>query len=151
MEFKITQIGQVVNQVGNRKDTGWGTDVSEIILDEKYIGGLEGLADFSHAVIVYYLDQANFDLNEHLQRRPQNREEMPLRGIFAQRGKDRPNQIGLTTVEIISVFEDRLIVKGLDAIADTPVLDIKPYYPMYDCREGAVVPEWVHQLMREYF
>lgn len=42
-------------------------------------------------------------------------------------------------------------VKGLDAIDNTPLIDIKPYYPMYDCKEGAIVPEWVNRLMESYF
>jgi len=42
-------------------------------------------------------------------------------------------------------------VKGLDAIDNTPILDIKPYYPMYDCKKNAIVPEWVERLMEHYF
>ena len=75
---------------------------------------------------------------------------MPLVGIFSQRGKDRPNTIGATAVEIISVEEQFITVRGLDAIDGTPVLDIKPYYPVFDKRE-AVVPEWVNRLMEDYF
>lgn len=75
---------------------------------------------------------------------------MPLVGIFSQRGKDRPNKIGMTSVEIISVTDDTLVVKGLDAVDGTPVLDIKPYYPAYDKKE-ATVPEWVERLMEHYF
>ena len=75
---------------------------------------------------------------------------MPLVGIFSQRGKNRPNQIGITSVEIIAVTDDTLVVKGLDAVDGTPVLDIKPYYPAYD-RKDATVPEWVDRLMEHYF
>ena len=75
---------------------------------------------------------------------------MPLVGIFSQRGKDRPNRIGMTSVEIVSVEEGTLAVKGLDAIDGTPVLDIKPYYPAYD-KKDASVPEWVDRLMAHYF
>ena len=75
---------------------------------------------------------------------------MPLVGIFSQRGKNRPNQIGITSVEIIAVTDDTLVVKGLDAVDGTPVLDIKPYYPVYDKKE-ATVPEWVDRLMEHYF
>lgn len=57
---------------------------------------------------------------------------MPLVRIFSQRGKDRPNKIRITAVEIVSVDEKSLTVKGLDAIDGTPVLDIKPYYSVYD-------------------
>ena len=71
-------------------------------------------------------------------------------GIFSQRAKDRPNRIGMTSVEIVSVSGRTLTVKGLDAVNGTPVLDIKPYYPVYD-RKDAAVPEWVDRLMEHYF
>lgn len=143
-------IGYVENDVENRKDVSWGNDVSAIILNEEYHGGLKGLEEFSHVTIIYYLDKAKFDRDKHLQRRPQNRDDMPLVGIFSQRGKDRPNQIGITSVQIVSVSDNELTVKGLDAIDGTPVLDIKPYYPIYD-QKVAKVPEWVKRLMEHYF
>lgn len=150
MDLTVRPIGTVKNYVTDRKDTAWGEDVSDVILDRAYIGGLKGLEDFSHAIIVFLLDQARFDPEKHLQRRPQNCDDMPVTGIFAQRGKDRPNRIGITAVEILSVTEDCLAVRGLDAIDGTPVLDIKPYYPAYD-RKDAAVPEWVNRLMEHYF
>ena len=143
-------IGYVRNTVTERKDVAWGEDTSTIVLEESYISGLKGLEDFSHVIILYYLDKAKYVKEKHLQRRPQNREDMPLVGIFSQRGKDRPNQIGMTSVEIVSVSDDRIVVKGLDAIDGTPVLDIKPYYPVYD-KKDASVPEWVERLMEHYF
>lgn len=76
---------------------------------------------------------------------------MPLVGIFAQRAKDRPNPIGITAVSLLSVTSDSVFVRGLDAIDGTPVLDLKPYYPQYDCMDGAIVPEWVVRLMEGYF
>ncbi len=143
-------IGFVKCEVKNKKDESWGQNVSSIMLNEEYFGGLKGLEDFSHAIILYYLDQANFEKEKHLQRRPQNRVDMPLVGIFSQRAKDRPNQIGMTSVKIESVMENCLIVQGLDAIDGTKILDIKPYYPMYDKKE-AKVPSWVETLMKGYF
>ena len=149
-KIMLTPIGTVKNSVKNRKDSSWGDDVSLIILDEQYACGLKGLEEFSHAVILFHLDQARYEKERHLQRRPQNRDDMPLVGIFSQRGKDRPNRIGMTSVEIISVEEDTLVVKGLDAIDGTPVLDIKPYYPAYD-KKDASVPVWVDRLLAHYF
>jgi len=149
-DIVITPIGRVRNSVGERKDVSWGEDVSVIELGEEYRTGLAGLEDFSHAIIIYHLDKAHYERERHLQRRPQNREDMPLVGIFSQRGKDRPNRIGETTVEIVSVSDGALTVKGLDAVDGTPVIDIKPYYPAYDKRE-ATVPEWVDRLMEHYF
>lgn len=146
----MNPIGCVRNNVQNKKDTSWGKDISEIKLNEEYYTGLKGLDDFSHAIIIYYLDKAEFIRDKHLQRRPQNREDMPMVGIFSQRGKDRPNKIGMTSVQIISVNDESLLIKGLDAIDGTPVLDIKPYYPVYD-RKDANVPQWVGRLMEHYF
>ena len=150
MSISLNAIGYVSNQVENRKDTSWGEDISVIMLNDELSGGLHGIDEFSHAIIIYYLDKAKFDIEKHLERRPQNREDMPLVGIFAQRGKDRPNQIGITSVSIISADENSLMVKGLDAIDGTPILDIKPYYPVYDCKESST-PEWVNRLMEHYF
>lgn len=148
--IEMKPIGFVKCEVKNKKDESWGKNVSSIMLNEEYFGGLKGLEDFSHAIILYYLDQANFEKEKHLQRRPQNRVDMPLVGIFSQRAKDRPNQIGMTSVKIESVMENCLIVQGLDAIDGTKILDIKPYYPMYDKKE-AKVPSWVETLMKGYF
>lgn len=59
--------------------------------------------------------------------------------------------IKLHSVEIVSVNKNIITVKGLDAIDNTPVLDIKPYYPRYDFKASAVVPEWVERLMGVLF
>lgn len=151
MENIVMQpIGYVHNDVETKKHSDWGKDVSVIRLKKEYRGGLMGMESFSHAIILFYLDKAKFIPEKHLQRHPQNREDMPVVGIFSQRTKDRPNTIGLTSVSILSVDETTLTVKGLDAIDGTPVLDIKPYYPVYD-KKDATVPEWVDRLMEHYF
>lgn len=151
MKIELNSVGVVHNNIEIEKDTNWGSDISRIILDEQFEHGLIGLTDFSHLVVVYYLDKADFNFEKHLVRRPQGREDMPMVGIFSQRAKDRPNPIGITSVEIIAINKNIITVKGLDAIDGTPILDIKPYYPMYDCKNNAVVPEWVMRLMEHYF
>lgn len=149
-EIIMTPIGYVENNVQAKKDVSWGGDISRIVLEKEYYMGLSGLEDFSHAVIIYYLDKAEYKREKHLRRRPQNRDDMPLVGIFSQRGKDRPNKIGMTAVQIVEVCEKTLVVKGLDAINGTTVLDIKPYYPVYD-KKDVDVPDWVNRLMEHYF
>jgi len=149
-KINIKPIGYVKNYVEVTKDTSWGEEISTIMLYWPYHGGLKGLEGFSHVNILYYLDKATYDKEKHLQRRPQNRDDMPLVGIFSQRGKNRPNSIGMTSVKVVAVGQNTLIVKGLDAIDGTPVLDIKPYFPAYD-KKDAVVPEWTDRLMEKYF
>lgn len=144
-------MGVVRSPVTEPVDHGWGLVTSEIELESAYHGALRGLEDFSHAVIVCLLHRARYQPELHRVRRPRGQADMPEVGIFAQRAKDRPNPIGLTAVEIVAVDGDRLTVRGLDAVDGTPVLDIKPYYPIYDRVESPRVPEWVGRLMSGYF
>lgn len=146
----LSPIGYVSNDIPEKKDDFWGSSISTITLKEEYRGGLTGLEKFSHSIILCYLDKARYIPEKHLIRRPRNRQDMPLLGIFSQRTKDHPNPIGLTTVEILSVSDTAITVKGLDAINGTPVLDIKPYFPAFDRRDSRT-PEWVDILMKNYF
>jgi tRNA-Thr(GGU) m(6)t(6)A37 methyltransferase TsaA len=149
--FNIVPIGLVSSPVSELVDESWGKVVSRITLNPEYKGGLLGLEGFSHAIVVTYLNRARFDPLQHLRRRPQGLESMPEVGIFSQRSKDRPNPIGITTVRILAVGTDTLDVSGLDAIDGTPVIDIKPYYPHYDQILSPKIPDWVNELMKDYF
>ena len=55
-----------------------------------------------------------------------------LRGVFSTRSPLRPNHIGLSVVELLSVKENSLIVRGVDVLDGTPLLDIKPYIDVFD-------------------
>lgn len=61
MGLKMEPVGKVKNQITDRKDTSWGNDISTIMLEEPYISGLKGLEAFSHAIILFWLDQARYD------------------------------------------------------------------------------------------
>jgi tRNA-Thr(GGU) m(6)t(6)A37 methyltransferase TsaA len=151
MTLNIESIGTVKSPVKEGVDEDWGGVVSEIHLEERYAPGLVGLNGFSHLLVVFYMHKSTFEEGAHLQRRPQGRQDMPLIGIFAQRAKHRPNPIGVTAVELLVVRGNTITVRGLDAIDGTPVLDVKPYFPAYDCRVEARTPGWVDELMRGYF
>ena len=150
-KIELQPIGFVSSRVTERMDEKWGKIISKIILKPEFAGALSGIEGFSHAIVVTYLHQAHYEKEKHLQRRPRNLDTMPIVGILSQRAKNRPNPIGITAVEIISVGNDYLEVKGLDAVNETPVLDIKPYYPHFDKIENPKVPEWVDRLMKNYF
>ena len=75
----------------------------------------------------------------------------PLVGIFAQRAKARPNRIGITTCELVSVEGLVVTVRGLDAIDGSPVLDIKPHVREFGPRTAVEQPEWIGELMQEYW
>jgi len=150
-EFILRAIGYVRAPVREPVDEGWASVESTIEIEPAYRPGVRGLADFSHVVVVTFLDRASFDPAKHLVRRPRGLATMPELGIFAQRAKDRPNPLGVTVVPLVRVELDGLLVRGLDAIDGTPVLDIKPYFPEFDAAPGAHVPAWVAALMKGYF
>ena len=149
--IEFNEIGIVKTEINEKKDSNWGEAVSKIVLNEELRDGLTGLSEFSHVLVIFFLHEAKFNREQHIKRRPQGREDMPEVGIWAQRVKDRPNPIGVTSVELVEVTDDGIIVRGLDAIDGTLVIDIKPYFPMYDCKNEAKVPEWVYRLMENYF
>ena len=148
MEFII--IGEVKSPVTEAVDMNWGAVISEIVLKPEFAPGLLGLGDFSHAMILTFLHEAKYVPEVHLRRHPQERQDMPFLGIFAQRARHRPNRIGVTACEIVEVTEDTIKVGALDAINGTPVIDVKPYVPVYD-RKDATIPEWMENMMKGYF
>ena len=109
-------------------------------MDEQYTEALDGLEDYSHVVVIFWMDRAGppKSLKGHVQ----GRAELPIVGIFARRGPSRPNSIGVTAVPLLSRDKNVLRVQALDAIDGTPLLDIKPYTPAFDKVENARVPEW---------
>ncbi len=147
----VTIIGTIHSPAEEPVDSGWGDVVSTIHVHEEYARGLEGIEGFSHAIIIFAMHLASFDPAGDLVRRPRGRDDMPEAGIFAQRAKHRPNPIGVTAVRILGRDGNSIRVQGLDAINGTPVVDIKPYVPVFDCIVDATIPEWMERLMAGYF
>jgi len=99
--------------------------ISRIVIGEKYADGLVGIEDWSHLYVIFWMDKISDEKKTLLC--PGNEPDMPTVGIFATRVPVRPNPIGLTLVELVRREGNVLVVKGLDALDSTPVLDIKPY------------------------
>ncbi|MBY0277683.1 tRNA (N6-threonylcarbamoyladenosine(37)-N6)-methyltransferase TrmO [Candidatus Binatia bacterium] len=150
-EHVLKAIGVVRSPVLDPVDEGWGTIESHIVVEPELRAGLRGLEEFSHVLVVALLHGARFEAERHLVRRPRGLAEMPEIGIFAQRAKDRPNPIGITVCPIVRVDDVGVTVTGLDAIDGTPILDLKPYFPVFDTAPNARTPEWVDRLMLGYF
>ena len=151
--FTVTPIGHVQGGRDQPIDDDWGGSEAVIALDPGSFdaSALAGLDAFSHAEVIFLFDRVPPEKIETGARHPRGRTDWPLVGIFAQRGKNRPNRLGLTTCEIVSVEGTRLTVRGLDAIDGTPVLDIKPYMTGFQVRGVVEEPEWAKVLMAEYW
>jgi len=141
--IKLKPIGFVKNKVKAPRFGKFAKEVSEIILDKKFAPALKGIDDYSHIIVVYWMDKIK---DYAVQHRPQGNSEVPIVGIFACRCPARPNPIGITTVKLISHQGNKIKVKGLDVLDGTPILDIKPYWPQYDKVVKEKIPSWVNKL-----
>lgn len=143
MQITLKTIGIAKNRE-QQHFGGWSEVVTDLVLNEEYKEALEGLEDYSHLIVIYWMHEVTTCDIRHV---PQGRvDDVPEVGIFACRCPQRPNPIGITTTQILSIKDDVVTVKGLDVIKNTPILDIKPYTPQYDTAQDAKVPEWVNKL-----
>lgn len=140
----IKSLGLAKNKVHEPTLPGWKGVTTEIVIDKNYAKGLDGIEDYSHVIVVYWMDQ---EKECHLKHHPQVRADIPFVGIFACRCPQRPNRIAISTVELVKRKGNVLTVKGLDIVNGTPILDIKPYTPQYDWVGKAKVPAWVSKLV----
>jgi tRNA-Thr(GGU) m(6)t(6)A37 methyltransferase TsaA len=99
--------------------------VSRIVLKKQLTKALDGVEEFSHLFILYWMHKIS-DVERKSVYDGGGRGLPPV-GVFACRGPVRPNPIGLTVVELVRHEESVLWVRGLDALDGTPVVDIKPY------------------------
>jgi len=142
----LQPIGYVRNGREARPPDGWAASVARIELAARFEPHLDGLAEFSHALIVYWMDRARPQDRQIARVHPRGRADLPLVGVFATRSQHRPNPLGVTVVEILRIEGATLIVRGLDALDGSPVLDIKSYAPLLDDRPARHHPAWVDAL-----
>jgi tRNA (Thr-GGU) A37 N-methylase len=146
-------IGRVVGGRADPDDDHWGGLTCRIELDPEVVTteATLGLDSFSHVEVVFVFDGVDPDGVCTGARHPRGRSDWPLTGILAQRAKDRPNRIGLTTCPLLSATGLSIVVSGLDAIDGTPVLDIKPFMASFGPRGTVREPSWVGALMADYW
>jgi tRNA-Thr(GGU) m(6)t(6)A37 methyltransferase TsaA len=123
-----------------------GEQEAKVRVFPEFCAGLRGIQDFSHLIILYWI---------HLRDKEEERRTLlvfPRRhmvnvemGVFATRSPSRPNPIGLCVVELLKVEDCILILKDLDALEGSPIIDIKPYIPRADSIPNAKVPGWTSQ------
>ncbi len=151
MIIELQPIAIVKNTRFTLNDDFWGNMVSEIeLMPHIPSEALNGIENFSHVEIIFYfdkVDKSKIQFSGH----PRDNKKWPVTGIFARRAKERPNQLGLTIAELVKKEERILLVKNLDAVDGTPVMDIKPvmkeFLPITQIRQ----PAWATELMKDYW
>ena len=146
-------IGTVRGGRTTPEDDDWGSSSCRIELDADVLSSEAslGLEEFSHVEVLFVFDGVNPDAICSGARHPRGRADWPMTGILAQRAKDRPNRIGSTVCELVSVDGLTIELRGLDAIDGTPVLDVKPYMTGFGPRGEVREPAWAAELMAEYW
>jgi tRNA-Thr(GGU) m(6)t(6)A37 methyltransferase TsaA len=142
--IRLKPLGVAKNRISRPTLPGWKHITTEIVIDKKFASGLDGIEDYSHVIVVYWMDQ---EKECHLKHHPQGRSDIPFVGIFACRCPQRPNRIAVSTVELVGRKRNVIKIRGLDIVNGTPILDIKPYTPQYDRVGKSKVPEWVSKLV----
>ena len=152
MNFDIRPVAFVRSPRVEAVDDDWDTIASVIELAADVPPeSLTGLDAFSHVEVLFVFDRVAQDAIEPGTRHPRGNTAWPRVGIFAQRGKNRPNRLGATICRIERVDGRRLHVAGLDAIDGTPVVDLKPVMKEFLPREATRQPAWATDVMREYW
>jgi tRNA-Thr(GGU) m(6)t(6)A37 methyltransferase TsaA len=114
-----------------------------IELDPDLVEGLADLDGFSHLTLLYHLHlitSARLTVTPFL--------DDEARGIFATRSPARPNAIGISTVRLVAINGSAIDIEDVDVVDGTPLLDIKPYVPAFDDREGVRVGWFAERLGR---
>jgi len=140
-EIRFKAIGTVQNEIKKRQWQETRDVISEIVLDPALDEGLDDIENFSHLIIIYFMNKSRLPFPLKVQ--PRFRVEPGQVGVFASRSPDRPNPMGKTIVKLLERRGNVLKVQGLDAIDGTPVIDIKPFIPGIDTVKNARVPPWM--------
>jgi tRNA-Thr(GGU) m(6)t(6)A37 methyltransferase TsaA len=123
--------------------------VSEIEVYPEVADLLDGIEDFSHLLVLYWAHLVPEAARSLLKIHPIGRKEFPLKGIFATCSPARPNPVLVNAVRLLERDANVLRVSGLEAVDGTPLLDIKPYLPMYFRVEDPSLPDWMNRIVRE--
>ena len=155
MSIQLNPIGFVKSKFAGEEMRNQAVEELEAdieILDE-YADGLEAIDGFSHLLLLFYMHKITSENRKWLKIKPRivvryglNLEEVPLVGVFCLDSPNRPNPIGLSAVRLLWRKGKILHVKGLDALNETPVLDIKPYSPARKI-EKFELPEWYKNII----
>ncbi len=150
--FEMRAIGTVRCRRQQPEDDFWGGATATIELSATFPeDALRGLDAFSHVEVLFVLDRVDPAKIVSGARHPRNNPDWPAIGIFAQRGKNRPNRIGSTICRVVGIAGRALTVAELDAIDGTPVLDLKPVMAEFLPRSDVRQPAWSCELMNDYW
>jgi tRNA-Thr(GGU) m(6)t(6)A37 methyltransferase TsaA len=135
--MELNAIGRVESPLAERAEAPLqgheGAPDAWLVFEPWAADGLDGIAEGDELLVLTWLDRANRDtLRVHPRGDPSN----PEQGVFNTRSPDRPNPIGLHTVEVVAIDGLRFRVRPLEALDGTPIVDLKP--PLWQGEAGRI-------------
>jgi tRNA-Thr(GGU) m(6)t(6)A37 methyltransferase TsaA len=125
--YQVVPIGWVESPLTDRaqapRQGDEGAPDAWLVFDPRVAEGVRDLEPGTEILVLTWLDRAARDV---LVTRPRDDPARPPTGVFSTRSPDRPNPIGLHRVRIVATDGLRVLVRPLEALDGTPVLDIKP-------------------------
>jgi len=125
--YEVLPIGWVesplVDPATAPKQGDEGSPEALLVFDNAVREGLNDLQAGADIIVLTWLDRARRDV---LKVHPRDDPASPERGVFSTRSADRPNPIGLHRVTIVSIEGTRILVRNLEALNATPIVDVKP-------------------------
>jgi len=116
-----------------------------VTVDEKYQEGLKDIDGFSHLILIYH-----FHLSHGFSLKVMPFMDNVAHGVFATRAPRRPNPIGMSIVRLVRVEGSLLHIEDVDIVDGTPLLDLKPYVPLFDSRQD-VKTGWLSDTCKSVF
>ncbi|MEU4443191.1 SAM-dependent methyltransferase [Actinosynnema sp. NPDC050801] len=146
-------VGRVVGGRNEVVEDDWHDVRAVIRLDDRSFtaSAVLGLEDFSHLEVVFLFDRIDPAAASGEPRPPRGDPDAAPVGVFAHRGPYRPNRLGVSRCRLLGVDGSDLHVADLDALAGSPVLDVKPYLVEFAPRQPVVQPAWATTLMSRYY
>lgn len=151
--FRVQGIGTVRRIDGGPTEPGAFYDPeieTTLAILPRWAAGLAGIEEYSHLVVLFWLDQAARRRTTGTPRAAEDSPEAPPVGFFATRTPRRPNPIGIACPRLVRRHGSDLIVTGIDAWDGTPVIDVKGYAPRDELRPAATVPDWLELLWQTH-
>lgn len=125
--YQVVPVGWVESPLTDRaqapRQGDEGAPDAWLVFGPEYAEGIRDLAAGTEIIVLTWLDRAARDV---LVTRPRDDPARPPLGVFSTRSPDRPNPIGLHRVQIVATDGTRILVRPLEALDHTPVLDVKP-------------------------
>jgi tRNA-Thr(GGU) m(6)t(6)A37 methyltransferase TsaA len=127
MKYELRPVGRVesslLDPAAAPKQGKEGGPDAWLVFDDEYVPAMRELSVGERVHVLTWLHLAD---RSTLRVHPRDDETQPMRGVFDTRSQDRPNPLGLHTVTVLQVDDNRVLVSDLEAVDGTPVIDVKP-------------------------